>query len=238
MLDSISCSYACYHRRMGEPAFFQANCNRFPSASVIKVPILLAWTRLERAGVVSRFELCDLNAEPEVQGSGFSWLLQARSLPYHDVLLLMIALSDNLCTNLVIRRAGMERLNRVFQDELGLAGTQLQRKMMDLEARQQGRDNWITPEDCIRMFDLIADLRPEERAWVEPLLLANQDDALLARDLPRDTVSFYHKTGGLPDVMHDWGYTDRHQLFLLTWGCADKPALYPAFGSLGRRMLA
>ena len=60
-----------------------------------------------------------------------------RRLPFADVLLLMIALSDNLCTNLVIRRIGIARLNRVFREELGLLnGTRLERKLMDYAARE------------------------------------------------------------------------------------------------------
>ncbi len=99
---------------------------------------------------MDRSELCCLDDEPEVHGAGFSWLLRARQLPYQDVLMMMIALSDNLCTNLVIRKIGIERVNQVFRDALGLRGTELQRKLMDYEARERGLDNWITARDCIR----------------------------------------------------------------------------------------
>ena len=236
-LEQSGSQYAFYFSTPGESAIFQANHEVFYSASMIKVPILLAWLHLERAGLVNRAELCDLDAEPQVQGAGFSWLLRARMLPYQDILLMMISLSDNLCTNLVIRRAGLERLNLVFHDVLGLTGTHLERKLFDYEARERGLDNWISARDCIRLYQLIQTLEPAERAWVNSMLEVNQDDALLKRSIPRDTLTFYHKTGSITQVLHDWGYTDRCQIFLLTQNVPDEAAMFEIFGELGRWMI-
>lgn len=233
-LKAQGAAYAFYFKPSGRQAFFQANRERFRSASMIKVPILLAWLRLEGQGQVDRLELCDLDAETQVQGAGFSWLLSARRLPYRDVLLMMIALSDNLCTNLVIRRAGLEALQRVFDEELGLKGTQLQRKLMDYAARDRGLDNWITAQDCIRLYELIHALPQDDRTLVEEMLAVNQDDLLLRRSLPRDTIDFYHKTGSITGLLHDWGYTREAEIFLLTEQIQDEPAAFEVFGELGR----
>lgn len=234
VLDQLACQYAFYFQENGQTPFFQSNQQRFLSASMIKVPILLAWLHLEQAGVVRRAELCDLDAEPPVQGAGFSWLLRARQIPYQDVLLMMMALSDNLCTNLAIRRAGLDRLNQVFQDVLGLRGTQLQRKLFDYEARARGLDNWITADDCIHMYQLINDLPGSERDWVKSIMAVCQDQALLMRTIPRDTLTFYHKTGSIEGVLHDWGFTDSCQIFLLTQHVPDEPAVFEVFGELGK----
>jgi beta-lactamase class A len=236
----MGCQYAFYYRSIGNQPFYQSNCTSsqqlFSSASIIKVPILLAWIFLEREGCVDRTELCTLDDEPQVQGAGFSWLLRARQLPYQDVLLLMMALSDNLCTNLVIRRAGLDRLNQVFQ-QLGLADTHLQRKLLDFEARARGLDNWICAGDCIHLFRLLEKLTPEERAWVDGMLAVNQDTSLLVRQLPRDTLVFHHKTGSLSGVLHDWGYTAACETFLLTQGVKNELAASEIFGQIGRQVL-
>jgi beta-lactamase class A len=195
---------------------------------------LLAWLRLEAAGELARSELCDLDAEPQVQGAGFSWMLAARRLPFQDVLLLMIALSDNLCTNLVIRRIGLERLQRVIAGDLDLPGCKLQRKLFDYAARARGLDNWISAEDCLRLYQRVAELPEDQRAWVESLLETNQDDALLKRSIPRDTLSFFHKTGSVEGVLHDWGYTRACRVFLLTSQVKDEPSAFKVFGELGR----
>lgn len=237
LLDPLGCHYAFYFQANGKPALQVANCQRFRSASIIKVPILLAWAWLERAGEVDRREICDLDAEPQVQGSGFAWRMQARRLPYHDVLLMMVATSDNLCTNLVIRRIGMQRLQTVIRDSLGLPGAELQRKLMDFEARAQGRDNFISPAALIHCFELVDGLPAEQKAWVDAMLVSNQDAALLARDHPRDILDFYHKTGSLDGVLNDWGYTRGKRIFLLTEGFEATLPVYEVFGRLGRMLL-
>ncbi len=236
-INTLNIQFAFYFQRKGRSPLQAANAQRFPAASIIKIPILLAWALLERRGELDQREICHLDDEPEVHGAGFSWLFHARRLPYHDVLLMMMALSDNLCTNLIIRRIGLERLNDLFRKEMGLTDTEIQRKLMDFEARRKGLDNWISPQDCIRFFDLFDGLTPAEKAWVEPMLLVNQDDLLLKRDLPRDEVDFYHKTGSIPGVLHDWGYTRTCRIFLLTSGAADETALYPIFGQAGKLLL-
>ena len=236
-INTFNIQFAIYFQRGDSAPLQTGNAHRFPAASIIKIPILLAWVLLERQGEISQREICHLDDEPEVHGAGFSWLLQARHLPYHDVLLLMMALSDNLCTNLIIRRIGLERLNHLFRHEMGLTATKIQRKLMDFEARSKGLDNWISAADCIRFFDLFESLSPAEIAWVEPMLLVNQDDLLLKRDLPRDEVDFFHKTGSIPGVLHDWGYSRTCRIFLLTSGVTDETILYPIFGKAGQLLL-
>jgi beta-lactamase class A len=236
-LQALNCQYAFYYRQKGQEPLFLANCHRFPSASMIKVPILLAWLALERQGLLNRFELCPLDAEPVVRGAGFAWQFTTRQVSYADVLLMMIALSDNLCTNLVIRRAGRERLQRVFQQELGLTGSELQRKLFDLEARKRGLDNWISPEDCIRLYDLVEQLPDQDYEWVKQILSACQEDNLLTRDIPRDTLTFHQKSGSITCVLHNWGFTEDRQIFLLTHQFDDELQTTRAFGELGRLLL-
>ncbi|HEY9089505.1 MAG TPA: serine hydrolase [Anaerolineaceae bacterium] len=233
-LAAQSAQYAAYFCAAGEEPLFTANAERFPAASLIKVPIALAWAHLERQGLVDPDELCELDGQPQVQGAGFSWLLRMRRLPYRDALLLMLSLSDNLCANLLIEKMGMDRLNEIFAGALGLRQTRLERKLMDLDARAAGRDNWIGAEDAARLFELVTELPAEQRGWLEPMLLANQDTSLLLRDLARDSLEFFHKTGSLPGVAHDWGYTRGRRIFLLTAGWQDEAAVNAAFGEFGR----
>lgn len=237
LLDKLDCRYAFFYQAQGQPAIQAANCRRFRSASIIKVPILLAWAWLERQGELDRAELCDLDSEPQVLGSGFAWQMRARRQPYHDLLLMMIATSDNLCTNLIIRRIGLERLQSVIRDELELPGAELQRRLMDYEARARGLDNFVTPEALVRCYDLIEALPADQKTWVEAMLLANQDSALLARVIPRDTLDFYHKTGSMDGVLHDWGYTRDKRIFLLTEGVVAEPPVFEIFGQLGKLLL-
>ena len=236
-ISALTCDYAFYYRpRDGEPLLIK-NRDMFLSASVIKVPILFAWAYLERSGRASRDEICELDLEPQVQGAGLSWLLQTRRLPFGDVLLLMVALSDNLCTNLVIRRIGMERLNAIFRGPLGLPDARIERRLFDYDARARGLDNYVSAADCVQIYRLRDELTGAERAWIEPMLLANADLGLWLRSVERDVVDFYHKTGSVAGVLHDWGYTRDTDLFLLTQNVQDEDEVYELMSRLGPKLL-
>jgi beta-lactamase class A len=236
-LELMNVHYAFYFFDKKNTPFFQANAHLFRSASIIKVPILLAWLELEKVGQVDRNKICQLDAEPQISGAGFARQFSTRQIAFADVLLMMIATSDNLCTNLVIREIGLERLQIVMQEKLGLTKTKCERKLMDYAARERGLDNFIDAQDCIRFYRLIDGLSHEDRDWVRSLLLANTDSALLMRSVTRDTLDFFHKTGSITGVLHDWGYTDQCELFLLTQNVSDEPAVYELFGELGRTHL-
>jgi beta-lactamase class A len=233
----LSFDYALYYRGRGQPSVLLKTCDLFLSASIIKIPVLFAWVQLERDGAVSSDETCDLDTESQVQGAGFSWLLRQRSAPYRDILLWMMTVSDNLCANLVIRRIGIERLNEVFR-ELGLLHARVERRLMDYEARARGLENRVSPADCIRLYELRDALPAEQRAWIEPMLLWNTDSGLWLRSVPRDTVDFYHKTGSMTGVLHDWGYTRDADLFLLTENVRDESEVYRLLDKLGPALLA
>ena len=237
ILPHLSCKYAFWFRQDGKPPIFEANADSFSSASLIKIPILLAWASLEQTGEISLDEACELDAEPQVKGAGFARWMNTRRLSYHDVLLMMIATSDNLCTNLAIQRIGMQRLNEIFTGRLGLSGTVLQRKLMDFDARARGLDNFISAQDCQRLFDLVHALPSRQKEWVETMLLSCQDSSLLMRNLARDSTRFYHKTGSIPGVLHDWGYTRACDIFLLTNNVTDEKETNQVFGMVGEQML-
>jgi beta-lactamase class A len=236
-LESLKVDYAFYYHHKVNPSVFVSNQSIFRSASIIKVPILLAWLELEKSGSVDRRKKCRLDGEAQVGGAGFARQFATRTLAFADVLLMMIATSDNLCTNLVLQEIGLERLQTVMQDALGLQRTRCERKLMDYAARERGLDNYVDAGECIQLFRMIDHLPNDDRTWVRSLLLANTDSALLMRDLPRDTIDFYHKTGSINGVLHDWGFTDACEVFLFTQKVTDEPAVFKIFGELGKACL-
>ena len=67
---------------------------------------------------------------------------------------LMIIVSDNQATNILIDFLGMENIN-LLGKELGLKESFLGRKMMDTEARKNGYDNYTCADDISLLFKLI-----------------------------------------------------------------------------------
>lgn len=237
ILKGEGVDYALYFNQIQKDPVLYSNQSLFRSASIIKIPILLSWIELEKQGAVDRHAVCELDGELQVEGAGFSNLFHTRMLAYQDVLLMMIATSDNLCTNLIIKEIGLERLQTIMRDKLHLSQTKCQRKLMDYAARERGLENWIEAEECVQFFSLISNLDLKNREWVKSMLAANTDDGLFKRNLTRDTVNFYHKTGSMTGVLHDWGFTNSSELFLLTQKVTNEQPIFDVFGSLGQLFL-
>jgi beta-lactamase class A len=100
------------------------------TASTIKLPILLAVFDAVHKGEARWTELLTVSAKEKVSGSGVisSELSDGVQLPLRDVANLMIVLSDNTATNLLIERFGADRVN-AYLNGIKLPGTRLLRKI-------------------------------------------------------------------------------------------------------------
>jgi beta-lactamase class A len=130
---------------------------QFPTASVIKVPILVEMFRQARAGEVNLREKISIQPSESVGGSG-KIQDELRKGPVTmtilDLLTAMIEHSDNTATNRAIQIAKMDRVNRRTQ-ELGLQATRLRRIMLDGDAASKGMENISTPLEMVRLMEMI-----------------------------------------------------------------------------------
>ena len=100
-----------------------------PTASVIKLTVLLEAMNEVRNGQASLDEKVVLKKGDQVEGSGMLGLMDTPlTLTLKDALTLMIVVSDNTATNLMIDRFGLDRIN-AHTRELGLKGTYLYKKV-------------------------------------------------------------------------------------------------------------
>lgn len=126
----------------------------FPQASAIKIHILAELYRQAEQGTVRLADVVQVPASVRVGGSGVLQELgtSSVSMSYRDYAVLMIVLSDNTATNLLIERVGMENVNRFLQS-VGARATKLQRVMMDLKAATEGRENIGTPKEVMMVLE-------------------------------------------------------------------------------------
>lgn len=179
---------------------------RFATASVIKVPILVALAAAVDAGAHRWDDLVPVNADDPAAGSGVMQYLSRREYTLHDVATLMIIVSDNRATNLVIDLLGLDRINDYCR-QAGWPGTILGRRMYDFEARAHGRDNVSTPRETADLFVRLLTgrlLSSAATAAALQILRAQQSHDKLPAWLPLDAPAA-HKTGELPGVQNDSG---------------------------------
>lgn len=185
----------------------------FPQASSIKIAVLAElYHQAEQAahGVKDRATLKDryvVRAADLVPDSSILGGLTpgVTSLTNRDLATIMVAVSDNSATNVLIDRVGMDNVVRLTES-LGLAHTQLRRKMMDLQAAAQGRENISTPREMMQLLEQLY----RGKVIGPPLLddfftvLATAKDSFIPRDLPPD-LKIANKPGELEGVRNDSG---------------------------------
>ena len=179
----------------------------YPSASMIKVPILFEILRQAAAGTLCLQETVSPSTSCRVGGAGILKELNP-SLPLNirDLCVLMISLSDNTATNTLIERVGMAAVNQTMSD-LGLTHTRLQRRMMDFAAAAAGLQNETTAADMAKLYQFLLNshgLPPAYAALALNILKTQQVRDKIPFYLP-ESVSLAHKTGTLDGVEHDGG---------------------------------
>lgn len=179
----------------------------FPAASLIKLWILWALYKNASMGKVDLDEEIILSEEHKTGGFGVLQYMHAGlNITLRDCATLMIILSDNTATNLLIDYLGIEEINNEIR-RLGMQKTSLQRKMMDVEAKIRGLDNFTSARDVHNILAAIfnsPEMPNQFRQEMLDILLKQQCNNKLPLLLP-EGVLFAHKTGDLPNIEHDVG---------------------------------
>jgi len=175
----------------------------FPAASVIKVPILLAVLRQAQLGLLQLDQLQTVEFKHHVGGAGVIFELHdGVKLQIQDLCRLMIVVSDNIASNLLLDIAGMDTV-RAFMASAGMSSTLLGRRFM--ENPRPGRDNRTTALDMGRCLEALV------RGELLDKNHTNQALSILRRQQFREKIplmlptelSVAHKTGELEGVRHD-----------------------------------
>ncbi len=191
---------------------------RVPSASVIKLPILLEAMEQVKAGTLDLDEIHTLTTAEKTGGSGVlqTYADQSR-VSYRELLRLMMVHSDNTATNIFISKLGRDAINQRMRT-IGLTQSQLNRVMMDTLATKQGRENYVIALEMNTLLERIYRKQvatPTLCDQMIAILKQNQDTETIPRLLPKNTV-VAHKTGTLPYVRGDAGIVYASQPFLLS----------------------
>ena len=179
----------------------------FAQASSIKITVLANLYLEAQQGKLKLTDLYTLQSSDLVPDSDIMNGLTPgiTRVTLRDLATMMVAVSDNAATNVLIDRVGIENVNAML-DSLGLTHTHLRRKMMDLEAAKQGRENVSTPREMMTLLDAIYHgklLSRESTADFFKVLSTNKE-SFIPRDLPPE-LKVANKPGELEAVRNDSG---------------------------------
>ena len=170
----------------------------FPTASAIKLSIVYELFKQAAEKRIDLDEKVTLDRRQAVGGSGVLVEMGTPTLSIRDFAVLMVTLSDNTATNVLIDRLGMDRIAARMKT-LGLNGTMLRRHMMDGAAARRGDENVSTPDELVRLLQAMNDTMPEAIA-----LLKKPKENRLRKGLPEGVASA-DKSGELEGVRVDAG---------------------------------
>lgn len=179
----------------------------FPQASSIKIPLLIELMHQAQSNKIDLNTRVDIHRDALVGGSGVLQFFSdgGSSISIHDLAILMILLSDNSATNLLIDRVGMNNVNSML-DGLGLHNTRLARKMIDIAAEQADRENHSTPREMAALVEQLysGKLLDAEHTKATLEILEYPKESPLHAGLP-ENITVAEKPGSLNGAQCDSG---------------------------------
>jgi beta-lactamase class A len=179
----------------------------FPQASSIKICILAELYRQAQQGKLKLTDIYTVNAADLVQDSDIMGGLTpgVTKITLRDLATMMVAVSDNSAANVLIDRVGMDNVNALLSS-LGLRDTRLRRKMMDLKAAGEGRENISTPNEMAKLLQALYEDKILDHEMTGDFfkVLATHKDSWIPHDLPED-LKIANKPGSLEGVRNDSG---------------------------------
>jgi len=239
----------------GHSSWFLRADEPFHAASTMKVPVLIELYRQAHQGKL-RLEdtlvirnafssLVDgsaysLDASDDSEADLYRAVGSTRTLAQLSEL--MITVSSNLATNLLIERLGVDNIQRGVH-ALGADGMKVLRGVEDTKAFEAGLNNTTTARALARLLQAIADgeaVDPASSRAMSAILERQTFNDGIPAGLPPGT-RVAHKTGDITRIQHDAAivYAPRpFVLVVLTRGVAEQKESYALIAGITRQLYA
>ncbi len=179
----------------------------FPSASMVKIPIMASIVVASRQGKLKLGDTVVLKNKDKAYGSGvLKEYASGSRFNIDDLVELMITQSDNTAANMLIDYMGLDNLNGYFK-KMGLSDTNLARKMMDFKSRDEGIENFTSARDLANLLEKIYCRKLAGRQSSQICLGILKKQKIrdrIPRRLPSGTI-VANKTGLERNICHDAG---------------------------------
>ena len=218
-LDAMQGDVAMYYKNMvtGEVFAYREN-DALQPASVIKLPVFLHYLKLASEGKIDPKKEILCTEADRVGGCGALRAFHGdQSVSLETLWELMITISDNTATNLLIQHLGRERFEDAFL-QMGLRVTKLNRILFDAEAAAKGIENAFCAAEMGMLLEMIyrrefVDAGTSE--YAEEILARQQINHKIPGFLSGSEVRIAHKTGEDDGIANDVGLVYARQPFVV-----------------------
>ena len=188
------------------------------AASVIKIPVMVEAFRQFESGKLSPEESHKLTDAEKMPSCGALNRMHAGlEVTMRDLVELMIILSDNTATNILIDRLGIQHVNETMAG-LGLKQTVLRRKLFDMEGKAKGLENTVGARDIGLLLEKMyrGELVSEAAsAQMLEILKSQKLNGKMPFYLHERGIPIAHKTGEDDGITHDVGIVYTRKPFVL-----------------------
>lgn len=219
-----------YYRALGDKAVETHNPDLpLVAASIIKLPIMVTAFRDIAEGKLDADEIVSVGHGDKVPSCGaLTYMHDGLEVTLVDLITLMIILSDNTATNILIERLTPDHVNRTME-ALGIPGIVLRRKLFDMELYELGINNTVTARGVGMLLERMATGTLLGKAFDDRMigiLLNQQLNGKLPFFLHSKGIRCAHKTGEDDDITHDAGiiYTEKPFVLCMLSNNVDVPA--------------
>jgi len=219
-----------YYRVLGEDRVVTHNPDLpLIAASVIKIPIMVTAFRDIAAGRLDPDETVAVKPEDKMPSCGaLSYMHDGLEVTLMDLITLMIILSDNTATNMLIDRLTPEHVNRTMT-ELDIPGIALRRRLFEPELSARGIQNTVTARGVGTLLEGMAAgtlLGEGPDGRMVDILLNQRLNGKLPFYLHSRGIRCAHKTGEDDDITHDAGivYTEKPFVVCMLSNNVEVPA--------------
>lgn len=208
----------------------------FKSASTIKIAIMVELFRMIDRGEVSLDDRYILTPDDKAPGSGvLQELHDGIELTIGDVVYLMMSISDNPATNILIDLVKMENVNAIMR-KLGLEQSLLGRPMRGRPANEGEQENLATPNEFASLMQSILDKKVASEQSCDQMIAIlekQQNGRRIGRWVP-EGMRWGSKTGSYDSVVNDVGFiaSDDDTLIISAF-VADLPNMVTGEGLIG-----
>ena len=199
------------------------------AASVIKIPIMVTAFSDIAAGRLDPQAAVVLKAKDKMPSCGaLTYMHDGLQVTVMDLITLMIILSDNTATNLMIDRLTPEHVNKTME-ALGIPGIALRRRLFEPELSAKGIQNTVTARGVGTLLTRMAEgtlLGDEADGKMIDILLNQRLNGKLPFYLHSRGIRCAHKTGEDDGITHDVGivYTEKPFVICMLSNNVDVPA--------------
>ena len=178
------------------------------AASVIKIPVMIEAFRAQEDGELSLDERHALRDEERMPSCGTLKAMHTGiEMTLLDLVKLMIIVSDNAATNIMISRLGIENVNKTLCS-LGCEKTRLNRLLFDSAASKRGIKNYITAGEMGMLLEKLwrgEIVSKEASTQMMEILLDQRLNGKLPFFIDSMGIDIAHKTGEDDGISHDVG---------------------------------